>query len=139
MVLIGLNLFCSYNFGITMLENLGITNLIYVIFVILKSSILLIIISLIIVFSLSLIPKEIVILINGLWGVCFVNGFSIHLFDKVNFYLPISLKIENYLTQISYGSFFEELFYSVLYITLLIVIVSTLFTITKNLMKQVGL
>ena len=93
----------------------------------------------IIVFSLSLIPKEIVILINGLWGVCFVNGFSIHLFDKVNFYLPISLKIENYLTQISYGSFFEELFYSVLYITLLIVIVSTLFTITKNLMKQVGL
>lgn len=135
MILIGLNIFCSSDFGISIIENYNILNIIYLLFFLIRTFIILLIVSVINCMLFNIINKYIVLVINTLYYASIVC--SDYIFNNT-IIGNIKWKLLDYLTIQPYNSFFSEIYYSFFYIIILIIIIRILFKYTVINIKQVG-
>lgn len=137
MILICLNIFCSSGLGISVMANYNILNIIYLLFFIIRTFIILLFVSVINCMLFNIINKNIILIINALYYasiVCSSFIFNIGNADNQN----MKWQLLDYLTIQPYNSFFSEVYYSIFYITILITIIHIVFRYTEINIKQVG-
>lgn len=137
MILIGLNVFCSSNLGISVMENYNILNIIYLLFFLIRSFMILLFVSVINCILFNIIHKNVIFVINALYYASIVCSAYILNIDNLAIQ-NMKWQLLDYLTLQSYNSFFSEVYYSVFYITILITIIHILFRYAVINIKQVG-
>lgn len=135
--IIGLNVFCSSSSGIGVIEKYNMINWIYLIFYIIRSFVLIQIISVINILLLKIIDSKLLLLLNFLlYGIIISYPYAANI--EINTAFNIPLFIGEYFTLYKYEYFTLELLCSTLYIGLLILIIGLLFNVVERFMKQVG-
>ena len=136
MLLIGLNIFCGHDLGLTNIENYKIINIVYVLIFIFKNTVILILISIINVVLLNVVNKNILTIINILYYISFIFGTI--LYDSNNINNRLKVNLIDYLTSQKYSSFVYALTINTVYIFILLLLIFILFQCTYKNIKQVS-
>lgn len=136
-LLIFLNLFIGNYFVITSWHNYNIPNIIYLLFYITRIFTIIQIVSIINSLLFKLLNFKIVIILNGLIYGPFI--FGNHINETIDSLLKIKILIHEYFLYNEYAGFLLEIIYSSIYIICLCGMATTLFHLTKNKTKSVGI
>ena len=130
-ILIGLNIFCSHGLGIHEMYPYNINNVVYSSFFTIKNAIILLCIAVMNGLVLTLFSRIFVIIINCIYYV------SIFFASPTLILGELKLNLIDNLTIQSYSSFFNDIFFSILYILLLIFAIFIMKIICEEHMRQV--